>query len=77
MFLKVYQKIPTDCTILCNWVFGNFILADEPFAKTLRNFETCVFVNDSLYGELFSLLESRTTFVKLLQNHFSFFAIFN
>ena len=29
---------PSDCLILCNWVFDNFILADEPFAKALRIF---------------------------------------
>ena len=23
---------PPDCPILCNWVFGNFILPDESFA---------------------------------------------
>ena len=31
---------PPDWTILDNWVFENFILADEPLAKALRNFET-------------------------------------
>ena len=30
-----------DC-ILDNWVFENFILADEPFSKVLQIFETCV-----------------------------------
>ena len=35
-------KNPPDCPYSCNWVFDNFILADEPFAKTLLYFETCV-----------------------------------
>ena len=34
--LKSLPKIPPDCPILCNWVFDNFILADEPFAKALQ-----------------------------------------
>ena len=25
-------KNPPDCSVLSNWVFDNFILADEPFA---------------------------------------------
>ena len=28
------------CTILCNWVFDNFILAEELFVKALQKFET-------------------------------------
>ena len=44
-------KNPPDCSILCNWVFDNFILADEPFAKAVQIFETCVFVNNNLYVE--------------------------
>ena len=35
-------------------LFDNFILAEELFAKALRSFETCVFVNNNLYGNLFS-----------------------
>ena len=31
--------IPSDCIILSNWVFGNSILAYEPFAKVLAIFE--------------------------------------
>ena len=42
---------------LDNWFFKNFILADEPFAKTLRIFETCVSVNNNLCGKLVSSLE--------------------
>ena len=31
-----------NCTILNNYVFENFILAYETFAKALQIFETCV-----------------------------------
>ena len=41
-----------DFIILDNWVFENFILADEPFAKALQIFETCVSVNNNLCGKL-------------------------
>ena len=58
---KSLPKNPPDCTILCNSIFDNFILADEPFAKALRNFETCVLVNNNLCGKLFSSLESPRT----------------
>ena len=47
-----------DCSILCNWVFYNFILADKSFEKALRSLETCVLVNNSLCRKLFSSLES-------------------
>ena len=43
---KNLPKNPLDCTILCNWVFDNFILAVELFAKALQSFETCVLVNN-------------------------------
>ena len=59
---KSISKNPPDCTILCNWVFDNFILAEEPFAKVLRNIEICVLVNNNVCGKLFSSLESPTTF---------------
>ena len=49
MVLKVYLKILL--TVL-NWVFENFILADESFTKTLQSFETCLLVNNNLYGKL-------------------------
>ena len=55
---KSLPKNPPDCSILCNWVFDNFILADEPFTKAWQSFETCVLVNNNLFGKLFSLLES-------------------
>ena len=39
---KSLPKNPPDCPILCSWVFDKLILADEPFAKALLTFETCV-----------------------------------
>ena len=39
------QNCP-NCTILGSWVFNNFILADEFFAKTLQSLETSVLVNN-------------------------------
>ena len=30
---KSFPKSPHDCPVLCNWVFDNFILADELFAN--------------------------------------------
>ena len=47
----------TDCIILENWVFENFVLADKVFAKALQIFETCVSVNNSSCGKLVSSLE--------------------
>ena len=55
-------KNSPDCSILCNWVFDNFILADELFAKVLRSLETRVLVNNNLCGKLVSPFESPTTF---------------
>ena len=75
---KSLPKNPPGYQILCNWAFNNFILADEPFAKTLRNFETCVLVNNNLCRELFSSLESPTTFdeiSKLFQYYFYMIAM--
>ena len=34
--LKSLPKNPPNCTILDSWIFENFILADERFAKALR-----------------------------------------
>ena len=56
-----FPKNPLDCPILCNWVFDNFILADEPFAKALWSFRTCALVNNDQCGKLFSSLGSPTT----------------
>ena len=54
---KSLPKNPSDCPILCNRVFDNFILADKPFSKVLRSFETCVLVNNNnnLCGKFSSL----------------------
>ena len=59
---KGLPKNPPDCTILCNWVFESFTLAEELFAKALPSLETCVLVNNDLWKKLFLSLESRTTF---------------
>ena len=40
------------------------MLTDELFTKALQKFETCVLVNSILCRELFSSLESSTTFDK-------------
>ena len=64
---KGLPKNPPVCHILCNWVFDNFILADEPFAKTLPSFETCVLVNSNLCRKVFSKLESPTTFDEIFR----------
>ena len=48
---------PPNWRILDNWVFENVILADEPFAKGLRIFETCVSANNNLCGKLVSSLK--------------------
>ena len=50
--LKSVPRNPTDCTGLDNWVFDNFILVDELFAKALRNLETYVSVNNKLCRNL-------------------------
>ena len=44
---KSLPKNPPHYPILCNWVFDNFILAEELFAKAFRSFETCVLVNNN------------------------------
>ena len=59
---KSLSRNPPDCPILCNWVFENFILAEEPFANALPSFETCVLVNNNLRGKLSSSLEPPITF---------------
>ena len=54
---KSLPRNPPDYPILCNWVFNNFVLADELFAKALRSLETCVLVNNKLCGKSYSLSE--------------------
>ena len=46
---KNLLKNPLDYPIFCNWVFDNFILAEELFAKALQSFETYVLVTDNLW----------------------------
>ena len=64
---KSLPKNPPDFPILFHSVFDNFILVEELFAKALRSFETCVLVNNSLFGKLFSLLESPIIFAERLK----------
>ena len=53
---------PPDCIILGNCVFENFILANEPLAKALQIFETCVSVNNNLCQKLVSSVELQIKF---------------
>ena len=53
---------PPDYTILCNWVFENFIWTAELFATASRNLKTCVLVDNNIFGKSVSSLESPTTF---------------
>ena len=65
---KSLPKNPPGCHILCSWDFNNFILDDEPFAKALRSFETCVWVDNELCGKLsLSPLKSPTTFDEIFK----------
>ena len=67
---KILLKNLPDCTILCNWVFNNFVLAEELFAKVLQSLENCALVNNNLCEKLFSPLESLPAFDEILQNYF-------
>ena len=49
---KSLPKNPPDCPTFCNWVFDNFILAEEPFARALQSLKTCVLVNKDLRENL-------------------------
>ena len=40
---------PPDCPIWHKWVFDNFILTEELFAKALRSLKTYILVNNNLY----------------------------
>ena len=55
---KSLLKNPLDYFTLCNWVFDNFMLAEELFQKALWSFEIYLFVNNNL----FSSLETPTIF---------------
>ena len=41
----------------CNWVFNNFISADEVISKVSQSLETCQLVNNNSRGKLISSLE--------------------
>ena len=59
VFSNVPKSLPknySDYSILFNWVFNNVILAEKPFQKALEILKTCVIVNKSLCGKLFSSL---------------------
>ena len=62
---KKEGKILPDCIILDNWVFENFILADEPFVKVLKIVETCVSVNNNLSEKLVSIRISNQIWWKI------------
>ena len=64
IFPKIVMSLraPPHFRVLDNRVFENFILADEPFAKALRIFETCVLVNNNLCKKLVSSLELQIKF---------------
>ena len=59
MVLNFYLKI---FLILCNWVFDNFIFADELFEEVLGSLEIYVLVTNNLCAKLLSPLESSTLF---------------
>ena len=56
------ERNPPTCIISDGWVFDNFLLADEVFAKALSSLETSVSVNYSLCIHLVSSLEEPITF---------------
>ena len=56
--LKSLHKSLPDCPILYNWVFDNFLLAEELLAKALQSLKTCILVNNNLCRKSFSPLES-------------------
>ena len=62
--LKGLHRNPPSYRILYNWIFDNFILAEELFTKAWQSFETCVLVNNNLCEKLVSSLESLKTFDK-------------
>ena len=62
---KSLPKNLSHCLIFCNWIFDNFLLVDESFAKALlKNY---ALVNNNIYGKLFSSLESPTTFDEIFK----------
>ena len=61
---------PPDCIMLDKWVFENFILADELFAKALRIFETSASVSNNLCEKLVMWKSDLMKDSKLLQYPF-------
>ena len=51
-----------ECISLDSRVSENFVLANELIAKAFRILESCVFVNNKLYGKIVSSLKSPDTF---------------
>ena len=39
---RCLPRSPSECAISDNWVFDDFLLADELFGKVLKSFENCV-----------------------------------
>ena len=56
-----------NCTILNNWAFENCVLADKSFAKALKILETCLLVNNNLWGKLVSSLHLLTVFNEIFK----------
>ena len=54
---KIVPKYAPDCPVL----FGNFIWADELFAKSSRSLETSALVNNNLCEKLYASLELQIT----------------
>ena len=48
------QRNPADCIILDICVFDDLISVDDLSANALRRFETCLLVNNNLWGKLVS-----------------------
>ena len=59
--VRSLPKSSLHCSIVDSYVFENFILADEPFAKSWWILGTCVSVNN-LCGKLASYFESPIKF---------------
>ena len=72
---QIIPRNPSDCPIIWNWSFDIFMLTDEPFAKALRSFETCVLVNNNSCGTLFSSLQTPRIFDEsyIITNFYSTF----
>ena len=56
-FINGLKSLP-DCPISYNWVFDNFLLAEELLAKALQSLKTCILVNNNLCRKSFSPLDS-------------------